>query len=280
MCAGERRHVARRRTRSPASCSVTSSAAPDLRAGDDRQPAGHGLQRRVGKRIVDRRQHEGIGGAVEGRRRPVCGPANVDALAHAERARQALVARPCACRRPTIMRCAGSGNCASAAMRRRHALARVSPNRPAGTAWRPPGSCICARMRSRCSRSAGMERVRVDGVVDHRQALVGEAEARLDLVAHHLRIADHGAQPRAREQLPLHAPACSGATGSARRAGAPMPTRRAAAPRARRRARRRRRGRCRSRARARATARGWRLVVPMARQTARAKPQSRHRLPR
>ena len=104
---------------------------------------------------------------------------------------------------------------------------------------------------------ARMERDRVHRAVDHRQAIVGEGEARLDLVAHHFRIADDRAQPRAREELPFHPQACTGATGSARRSVAPRARRRAGAPRARPRGRHRRHGRCRSRAAARAIAPGW-----------------------
>ena len=51
-----------------------------------------------------------------------------------------------------------------------------------------------------------VEQFAVDGVVDDVELRFGDAEAVADLVLHHSRVADHGLQPRAREEPPLHRP--------------------------------------------------------------------------
>src|SRR5260370_295016 len=50
-----------------------------------------------------------------------------------------------------------------------------------------------------------MEMLEVDAAVDDVQLFRRDAKAALDLVAHHLRVADHGAQPRVLEHAPLGA---------------------------------------------------------------------------
>ena len=91
-------------------------------AHDRRQAARQRFQHGVGQRVVERRQHEGVGGAVE-RLGVVLRAGERHAIGYAGDAR-ALVARrvPIA---PTTKRCAATGTAASASIARPDALARV-----------------------------------------------------------------------------------------------------------------------------------------------------------
>ena len=177
----------------PASCSVTSSAAPDCVLVMTGQAARERFHRGIGERVVERRQHERIGRAVV-RRDVVLESGERHAVAHAVVAREGLV------------RTVAAIVAHDEEVRRRRAAARAPrsrPARPCGDSPTRPGEntgasasiLYLARMRSRCTRKRRREQVRVHGVVQHGQPLVGQPEARLDVVADHLRRAQHDAQP-------------------------------------------------------------------------------------
>ena len=124
--------------------------------------------------------------------------------------------------------------------------------------------------------AAGWKTSLSTGVVDDVQLRLGHAEAVADLVPHHLRVADHRLQPRAREQALLDSQSGSGCTASSARrsrSSADAPLHALLEPA--RRGRRRGRGRRRSRAGARAIRRDSAFERAIARHAARAKPQSR-----
>jgi len=178
------------------------SAVPLWCVLDDRQAARHRLQRRVRKRIVERREHESVRGAVP-RAHVALGPGEMDARREAERANEAL--GPC-------LRLVAADDQQARIFQRglrerldeaKHALSFESRSdvkkhdalRGIPSRWRKLARCA--------SRSRGWKGLEIDTVVDHVKFRFRRAEVPADLVLHHARIADHGTQARAREQAPL-----------------------------------------------------------------------------
>ena len=185
---GERHHVpgeridVARRTDEPGVVLEHEFGGAALGAGDHRQAAGHRLERGVGARIVQRRQHERVGGAVE---RPwfFLRPEQRDAIARRRaRARRSLVA-------PPRLVAADDEQVAVARQPRerrdgaRDALARVAGADEQEYRRRLPAMPSARAPRARCVRNCGENDVAVDGVVDDGQPLLGQAEALADFLA-------------------------------------------------------------------------------------------------
>ena len=115
-------------------------------AGDHGQAAGQRLQHRVGQRIVERRQDERVGGAVE-RARIGLRPRERDALRNAEASREPLVVRSGGDRGRRPRDAPVPAPAPAPATRARHPCART-PSRPGGRR-RHRRRCRIARERPR-----------------------------------------------------------------------------------------------------------------------------------
>ena len=198
-----------------------------------------------------------------------------------ERARKRDVARRRACPcRPRWPRACRGARASAAQERAARPCARIRSRRAANT-FASCGNRRAARAPRRAARRAGPGgSARVDRVADQHAACPrGVPKRARDLAAHHLGVADHGAQPRRGEERALGGEQVAMVRVRARGQARQRAPARARAARATRRARRRRRGTRRSTRCARGTARGRSAAARARAHTARAKPQSRHRLP-